>query len=426
MPSKKGQHAASQFNTLRLDKKTGIIEGKADPDLEFQLIEKLGEGSYGSVWKALHRNSGKIVAVKKVPVDSDLDELVEETTVMKACRSEYVVQYHGSYYKDPDLWIVMEFCAGGSIMDIMQVLNKTLTEDEIATAAWYMLKGLDFLHTGPRKIHRDIKAANVLLNISGEAKLADFGVTGQLSDTLAKRNTVIGTPYWMAPEIIQEVGYDVKADIWSLGITCIEMAEGAPPLADIHPMRSIFLIPSRPPPTLTEPSKWSSEFNDFLAQALKKEVGDRADAATLLKHPFLHKKKRSKNLLSELVDEALRAMARMGGRVAALGLDEEDESDDEDGTIGNFGTMVVSTGDFSSDTLESPDSTMKQSRKVDTNFVPQFMQKQLEVDYSGKTLDELQAMLKNLDTDLEKELADVRSKYEDVREKVTARIRAVK
>ncbi|OXB69746.1 UNVERIFIED_CONTAM: hypothetical protein H355_010218, partial [Colinus virginianus] len=148
----------------------------------------------------------------------------------------YVVKYYGSYFKNTDLWIVMEYCGAGSVSDIIRLRNKTLTEDEIATILKSTLKGLEYLHF-MRKIHRDIKAGNILLNTEGHAKLADFGVAGQLTDTMAKRNTVIGTPFWMAPEVIQEIGYNCVADIWSLGITSIEMAEGKPPYADIHPMR---------------------------------------------------------------------------------------------------------------------------------------------------------------------------------------------
>ncbi|KRY20161.1 Serine/threonine-protein kinase 4 [Trichinella patagoniensis] len=210
------------------------------PEEVFDILCKLGEGSYGSVYKAIHKSTGQCLAVKQVPVDTDLQEIIKEISIMQQCDSPYVVKYYGSYFKNSDLWIVMEYCGCGSVSDIMRLRKQTLNENEIAVILHDVLTGLQYLHSR-RKIHRDVKAGNILLNTEGHAKLADFGVAGQLTDTMAKRNTVIGTPFWMAPEVIQEIGYDCKADIWSLGITALEMAEGKPPYADIHPMRvSVF------------------------------------------------------------------------------------------------------------------------------------------------------------------------------------------
>lgn len=180
----------------------------------------------------------------------------------------------------------MEYCGGGSVSDIMRLRKKTLTEEEISTILKDTLEGLVYLHAR-RKIHRDIKAGNILLNSEGHAKLADFGVAGQLTDTMAKRNTVIGTPFWMAPEVIQEIGYDCLADIWSLGITALEMAEGKPPYGDIHPMRAIFMIPTKPPPSFRNPDRWSPEFIDFVSRCLVKNPEHRSIASTLLQHEFI-------------------------------------------------------------------------------------------------------------------------------------------
>ncbi|KRT82099.1 protein kinase, partial [Oryctes borbonicus] len=172
---------------------------------------------------------------------------------------------------------------------------------EIATILCDILKGLEYLHSRLR-IHRDIKAANILLNTEGHAKLADFGVAGQLSGTLAKRNTVTGTPFWMAPEVIQEMGYNCAADIWSLGITALEMAEGKPPYGDMHPMRAIFMIPTKPPPSFSEPDQWSSEFIDFVGACLIKNPDGRATASKLLKFPFVANSK-SSNVLDDVLEE---------------------------------------------------------------------------------------------------------------------------
>ncbi|CAJ0610287.1 unnamed protein product [Cylicocyclus nassatus] len=256
------------------------------PEEVFDIVGKLGEGSYGSVHKAVHRESGHTLAIKKVPVDTDLQEIIKEISIMQQCDSKYVVKYYGSYFKNSDLWIVMEYCGAGSVSDIMRLRRKTLTEQEMSAVLRDTIQGLRYLHD-LKKIHRDIKAGNILLNTEGQAKLADFGVAGQLTDTMAKRNTVIGTPFWMAPEVIEEIGYDTKADIWSLGITAIEMAEGRPPYADIHPMRAIFMIPTKPPPTFKKPDEWSPEFNDFIKQCLVKKPDDRKTASQLVEHSFI-------------------------------------------------------------------------------------------------------------------------------------------
>jgi len=221
-------------------------------------------------------------------------------------------------------------------------------------------------------------------NNKGEGKLADFGVSGQLSDTMAKRQTVIGTPFWMAPEVIQEVGYDVKADLWSLGITAIEMAEGKPPYSNIHPMRAIFMIPSRPPPKLTEPDKWSKEFNDFVALSLTKNPEQRPTANDLLKHPFINKAKTSA-VLTAIIEEANEVIARIG-REEAMGLVEQSDSEGEDdeGGEGNDGTVVrqgtalkrdfENTGSYDTMVVSNEDGTMKVAAATNKeNYVPPFM-----------------------------------------------------
>ncbi|KAM8713771.1 hypothetical protein ACLKA7_014008 [Drosophila subpalustris] len=327
------------------------------PEKVFDIMYKLGEGSYGSVYKALHKESSSIVAIKLVPVESDLHEIIKEISIMQQCDSPYVVRYYGSYFKQYDLWICMEYCGAGSVSDIMRLRKKTLTEDEIATILSDTLKGLVYLHLR-RKIHRDIKAANILLNTEGYAKLADFGVAGQLTDTMAKRNTVIGTPFWMAPEVIEEIGYDCVADIWSLGITALEMAEGKPPYGDIHPMRAIFMIPQKPPPSFREPDRWSTEFIDFVSKCLVKDPDERATATELLEHEFIRNAKHRsilKTMLEETcaIREQQRANRAAGGAMSqakSLATQEsglmlqEEETEFNSGTVKTFiddpGTLV--------------------------------------------------------------------------------------
>ncbi|XP_062326450.1 serine/threonine-protein kinase 4-like [Osmerus eperlanus] len=312
------------------------------PEEVFDVLEKLGEGSYGSVFKAHYKETGEIVAIKQVPVESDLQEIIKEISIMQQCNSPHVVRYYGSYFKNSDLWIVMEFCGAGSVSDIIRLRNKTLTEDEIAAIFQSTLKGLEYLHF-MRKIHRDIKAGNILLNAEGQAKLADFGVAGQLTDTMAKRNTVIGTPFWMAPEVIQEIGYNCVADIWSLGITAIEMAEGKPPYADIHPMRAIFMIPTNPPPTFRNPDSWSEPFRDFVTQCLVKNPEKRATATQLLQHPFI-KASKSSSILRALITDAMEIkLKKQEAEEREQDAEDDDNSDEDDvdqGTMVRAGTGV--------------------------------------------------------------------------------------
>lgn len=308
------------------------------PEEVFDIICKLGEGSYGSVYKALHKESGQVLAIKQVPVDTDLQEIIKEISIMQQCDSPYVVKYYGSYFKNTDLWIVMEYCGAGSVSDIMRLRKKTLTEDEIATILCDTLKGLEYLHLR-RKIHRDIKAGNILLNTEGHAKLADFGVAGQLTDTMAKRNTVIGTPFWMAPEVIQEIGYDCVADMWSLGITALEMAEGKPPYGDIHPMRAIFMIPTKPPPSFREPDQWSPEFIDFVSRCLVKNPEERATASEMLQHEFIGNA-RPPSILNTMIAEAreIRENQNLRHTVANNIIHKQTITDSEE--EGNNGTLV--------------------------------------------------------------------------------------
>ncbi|KAM3923795.1 serine/threonine-protein kinase 4 [Leptodactylus fuscus] len=340
------------------------------PEEVFDVLEKLGEGSYGSVFKASHKETSQIVAIKQIPVESDLQEIIKEISIMQQCDSLHVVKYYGSYFKNSDLWIVMEYCGGGSVSDIIRLRKQTLKEDEIATILQSTLKGLEYLHF-MRKIHRDIKAGNILLSSEGVAKLADFGVAGQLTDTMAKRNTVIGTPFWMAPEVIQEIGYNCVADIWSLGITAIEMAEGKPPYADIHPMRAIFMIPSNPPPTLRKPELWSKQFIDFINQCLVKNPEQRASATELLQHPFV-KKTKGASILKHLINEAMDAKIKRTELQQREADPEEEENADEDdvdaGTMVQAGNKDMNTMQEFSTMSEGADGTMVDNEHLETQL----------------------------------------------------------
>lgn len=263
---------------------------QTDEGADYTLLEKLGEGAFGKVFKAQQQSAGRQVAIKVVPVAQDTGEVAREIEMLKECQSDNIVRYYGSFQRGPELWIVMEYCAGSSLCDIMEATRRCLTEQQIGAVMAGTIEGLLYLHR-LNKIHRDVKAGNLLLSETGAIKLADFGVSAQLGSTISRRGTVIGTPFWMAPEVISggpEAGYDAKADVWSLGITAIELAVGCPPHADMHPMRAIFLIPTLPPPTLENADgSWSERITGFVARCLVKDVEQRPFTSELLSHPLV-------------------------------------------------------------------------------------------------------------------------------------------
>jgi len=259
-----------------------------DPANIFELERKVGEGAFGSVYRAIHKSTGFVVAVKTLPAGEKPQDIEKEISVLKSCRDISIVSYFGSCVKEPLLWILMEFCGCGSVLDLLKKLNKeekNLHEDQIAAIVTFVLKGLVYLHSRGI-IHRDLKPANILLNAAGEAKLADFGVSAKLTQE-QQAQTTIGTPLYMSPEVIEGFPYDAKADIWSLGITTIEISQGRLPFADANVMRAIGLIVNGPPPTVNEPSKFSPELNSFIATCLEKDPLKRKKAAEMLTHPFL-------------------------------------------------------------------------------------------------------------------------------------------
>lgn len=266
---------------------------KDDPEQLFRVLDVIGQGSFGIVCTCINTSDNKTYAVKFIEInEDDSNDLQNEIDILKATdKCNNVVRYYGSYLKENYLMIVMEYCAGGSVLDIMQSCNRGMNEAQIAAIMLHTLRGLSYMH-GNKILHRDIKAGNILLSHLG-AKLADFGVSTKLLSTIQKHKTVVGSPYWMSPEVIVApngaAGYDHKADIWSLGITAIEMAESKPPHYDINPLRVIFVIPNRTPPTLTEPAKWSTEFNEFVGLCLRKNPTERPSASELLNHPFIQK-----------------------------------------------------------------------------------------------------------------------------------------
>uniref|UniRef100_A0A915A6G7 non-specific serine/threonine protein kinase n=1 Tax=Parascaris univalens TaxID=6257 RepID=A0A915A6G7_PARUN len=273
-----------------------------DPAGIFELIEVVGNGTYGQVYKGRHVKTAQLAAIKIMNINEEEEEEIkmEINMLKKYSHHRNIATYYGAFIKKlpsstgkhDQLWLVMEFCGSGSVTDLVKsTKGACLKEDWIAYICREILRGLYHLHQN-KVIHRDIKGQNVLLTDSGEVKLVDFGVSAQLDRTVGRRNTFIGTPYWMAPEVIAcdenpEATYDSRSDLWSLGITALEMAEGHPPLVDMHPMRALFLIPRNAPPRLKRGKKWSKKFESFIETVLVKDYHQRPYTDQLLRHPFI-------------------------------------------------------------------------------------------------------------------------------------------
>ncbi|KAJ8347698.1 hypothetical protein SKAU_G00262870 [Synaphobranchus kaupii] len=313
-----------------------------DPAGIFELVEVVGNGTYGQVYKGRHVKTGQLAAIKVMDVTEEEEEEIkaEINMLKKYSHHRNIATYYGAFVKksppghDDQLWLVMEFCGAGSVTDLVKnTKGNSLKEDWIAYICREILRGLSHLHAH-KVIHRDIKGQNVLLTENAEVKLVDFGVSAQLDRTVGRRNTFIGTPYWMAPEVIAcdenpDSTYDFRSDIWSLGITAIEMAEGAPPLCDMHPMRALFLIPRNPPPKLKS-KKWSKKFIDFIEGCLVKTYPSRPSTEQLLKHSFIRDQPTERQVRIQLKDHIDRTRKKRGEKEETeyeySGSEEEDEN----------------------------------------------------------------------------------------------------
>lgn len=340
------------------------LSSLSDPSGIFELVEVVGSGTYGQVWKGRHTRTGQLAAIKIMDVTEDEEEEIKlEINVLKNhSYHRNIATYYGAFiHKSPPgvddkLWLVMEYCGAGSVTDLVKS-TKTLSlrEEWIAYICREICRGLSHLHAS-KIIHRDIKGQNVLLTDNADVKLVDFGVSARLDKTIGRRNTFIGTPYWMSPEVIAcdenpDAKYDNRSDLWSLGITAIEMAESQPPLCDKHPMRALFLIPRSPPPRLKPNRKWSKKFHAFIETVLVKDYTQRPHTDQLLRHTFLKdvpNERQVKIQLNDHLDRSRRGRAQPQGMNGGMLVSNEpgflnDNDDDED--------------------LDGPDETLR--RKVD-------------------------------------------------------------
>nr|AAI70022.1 Serine/threonine kinase 10 (polo-like kinase kinase 1) [Xenopus laevis] len=306
------------------------VRRDVDPNQVWEIIGELGDGAFGKVYKAKNRETGILAAAKVIETknEEELEDYMVEIEILATCNHHFIVKLLGAFYWEGKLWIMIEFCPGGAVDAVMLELDRGLKEPEIKTICRQMLEALAYLHS-MKIIHRDLKAGNVLLTLDGDIKLADFGVSAKNVKTLQRRDSFIGTPYWMAPEVVmcetmKDAPYDYKADIWSLGITLIEMAQIEPPHHELNPMRVLLKIAKSEPPTLSSLSQWSPEFHSFLKTALDKNPETRPSAAQLLEHPFVKKASGNKPL-RDLVAEA---KAEVLDEIEEQGEAEEEEDSD--------------------------------------------------------------------------------------------------
>ncbi|KAM9436857.1 TRAF2 and NCK interacting kinase b isoform 5-T5 [Clarias gariepinus] len=328
-----------------------------DPAGIFELVELVGNGTYGQVYKGRHVKTGQLAAIKVMDVTGDEEEEIkaEINMLKKYSHHRNIATYYGAFVKknppgvDDQLWLVMEFCGAGSVTDLIKnTKGNSLKEEWTAYICREILRGLTHLHQH-KVIHRDIKGQNVLLTENAEVKLVDFGVSAQLDRTVGRRNTFIGTPYWMAPEVIAcdenpDATYDFKSDLWSLGITAIEMAEGAPPLCDMHPMRALFLIPRNPAPRLKS-KKWTKKFQSFIDSCLVKNHTQRPSTEQLLKHPFIRDLPNERQVRIQLKDHIDRTKKKRGERDETEYEYSGSEEEEEERDIGEPSSIINIPGE---------------------------------------------------------------------------------
>lgn len=302
---KKKEKRLEHRESLDVMERLRHVVSKDDPMKLYTDFKKIGQGASGSVYVAKTKKGKNVVAIKRMDLNHQpkKDLIINEIIVMREANHPNIVNFIDSYLVKDELWVVMEYMEGGSLTDVID--TNTMSEPQIASVMFECIKGLTHLHD-QNTIHRDIKSDNVLLDISGEVKLTDFGFCARISEDRGKRSTMVGTPYWMAPEVVKQKDYGPKVDVWSLGIMAIEMVEGEPPYLDEDPLKALYLIATNGTPTLKEPERLSPAFRDFLDRCLTVDTDQRANMRELLDHPFL-KSACPLTQLSPLIRRAMQA-----------------------------------------------------------------------------------------------------------------------
>ncbi|XP_062927511.1 STE20-like serine/threonine-protein kinase isoform X2 [Mobula hypostoma] len=357
-----GEKKKKQFEHVRKD---------VNPEEIWDIVGELGDGAFGKVYKAQNKQTGVLAAAKVIETKSEeeLEDYIVEIDILASCDHQHIVKLLDAFYYENKLWILIEFCAGGAVDAVMLELERPLTEPQIRVICKHTLEALNYLHDN-KVIHRDLKAGNILLTMEGDVKLADFGVSAKNSRTLQRRDSFIGTPYWMAPEVVmcetsKDKPYDYKADVWSLGVTLIEMAQMEPPHHELNPMRVLLKIAKADPPTLAQPSRWSPEFNDFLKKAVEKNVEQRWSCQQLLQHPFVANVNSNKPV-RELIAEA---KAEVTEEIEESKEDEEEEDSESAAALPGHKRAAsdISTASSEDEKLsQSPSILESVSEKMET------------------------------------------------------------
>ncbi|XP_043830565.1 nik-related protein kinase [Dromiciops gliroides] len=412
-----------------------------DPAGIFELVQVVGNGTYGQVYKGRHVKTGQLAAVKVMNVSEDEEEEIkmEINMLKKYSHHRNIATYYGAFVKknlsghDDQLWLVMEYCGAGSVTDLVKkTKGNSFKEDWISYICREVLRGLSHLHMH-HVIHRDIKGQNVLLTENAEVKLVDFGVSAQLDRTAGRRNTFIGTPYWMAPEVIAcdenpDSTYDYRSDLWSLGITAMEMAEGAPPLCDMHPMRALFLIPRNPPPKLKS-RKWSKKFLNFIENCLVKNYIHRPSTEALLRHSFIRDLPNERQVRIMLKDHLDRTKKKKGDKdeteyeySGSEGEEEEEEEEELNEDQGEPSSIVNLPGEstlrreflrLQQENKKNPFSKQQQLRR-EQQQQQQMMWQRLEQEQ--KNLQQQQDLQKE-QQDLQQEQKNLQQEQQDLQQK---------